>query len=91
MKKVLYFFVIVLCTPFFLKSQNENTPKKDSLWKTGASLGLDFSQLFQLNPRQGAGQNRIGAGTAITAFAKIKKKRDWPGITRSPGSSAFSE
>ncbi|MFZ4560280.1 MAG: DUF3078 domain-containing protein [Saprospiraceae bacterium] len=44
-------------------------------WQTGAGIGLDFSQLLQINPRQGAGQNRIGAGTALTVFAKRKKGR----------------
>lgn len=38
-------------------------------WESGASLGLDFAQLLQINPKQGAGQNRVGFGSATTFFA----------------------
>jgi len=44
-------------------------------WIAGAALGMDFAQLFQLNPRQGAGQNRVGFGGATNFFAKYKKER----------------
>ncbi len=44
-------------------------------WKRTAGLGLDFAQLFQLNPRQGAGQNRIGIGGAVNIAAAYKKNR----------------
>lgn len=44
-------------------------------WKMGAGLGLDFAQLLQVNPKQGAGQNRLGIGGAINFFAKHKKDR----------------
>lgn len=44
-------------------------------WTTGAGLGADFSQLLQINPRQGAGQNRIGFGGAVNAFGKYRKRR----------------
>jgi len=36
-------------------------------WNNNISLGIDFAQLFQLNPRQGAGQNKIALGGAINA------------------------
>jgi hypothetical protein len=44
------------------------------LWKTDISVGFDFSQLFQLNPRQGAGQNRLGLGGAINATNSFNSK-----------------
>ncbi len=44
-------------------------------WETGAGIGFDFSQLFQLNPKQGAGENRIGFGGAINFFANYDRKR----------------
>jgi hypothetical protein len=50
-------------------------PKKQEVWKTGAGIGLDFAQLLQVNPRQGAGQNRIGLGSATNIFARYKKNR----------------
>lgn len=65
---------ICLSLPLFLTAQEE-TAEDNSAWEAGASFGVDFSQLFQLNPRQGAGQNRIGAGTAISIFAKYNKDR----------------
>lgn len=50
-------------------------PKVKKHWKTGAGVGLDFMQLLQINPRQGAGQNRVGFGSATNIFAKYKKER----------------
>ncbi len=53
-----------------ITAQDNPTPK---YWEIGAGLGLDFAQLLQMNPRQGAGQNRIGFGSALTSYAKLKK------------------
>ena len=47
----------------------------DRNWKTGAGIGLDAAQLLQINPRVGAGQNRLGFGGAVNAFAKYSRKR----------------
>lgn len=44
-------------------------------WRNGAGIGFDFAQLFQLNPRQGAGQNRLGLGGAANFFAKYRNGR----------------
>jgi len=52
--------------------------KKDTLpygWTLGAGLGFDFAQLLQINPRQGAGQNRLGFGIAVNTFARYRQKR----------------
>jgi hypothetical protein len=65
----LFFICFLLAS---VNAQDTSVPK-DSFWTTGAGIGLDFSQLFQLNPKQGAGQNRLGFGGAINAFAKYKK------------------
>ncbi len=68
----------VLMFPIYIQAQDapvdaaEAPPKS---WQTGAGLGMDFAQLFQLNPRQGAGQNRIGFGGAINVFVNYKKDR----------------
>ncbi len=63
-----------------LRAQEAEAPKQG--WETGAGLGLDFVQLFQLNPRQGAGQNRIGLGGATNFFANYKKERlAWDNLT----------
>lgn len=44
-------------------------------WRRGAGLGVDMSQLLQINPKVGAGQNRLGFGGAVNYFAKYKKAR----------------
>lgn len=49
-------------------------PEPDG-WKRGAGIGLDFAQLLQINPKQGAGQNRLGFGSAVNYFANMKKGR----------------
>ena len=51
---------------------------KDSLpkaWQIGAGLGLDFSQLLLINPRIGAGENRLGIGGNSSAYARYRKQR----------------
>lgn len=52
---------------------NKKTPPEE--WETGAGLGFDFSQLLQINPKQGAGQNQIGFGGASNFFAIYRKDR----------------
>lgn len=47
----------------------------EKAWKTGAGVGLDFAQLLTINPRQGAGQNRVGFGGAINLFANYRMGR----------------
>lgn len=44
-------------------------------WEFGAGLGFDFAQLLQINPKQGAGQNRLGFGGATSFFAKLNQNR----------------
>ncbi len=54
----------------------QDTPAEpETPWKRTAGLGLDFAQLLQINPRQGAGQNRIGIGGAVNVAAAYKKGR----------------
>lgn len=66
---------IILSIHFGIAQDTTAQKKVPSPWKLGVGIGIDFSQLLQINPRQGAGQNRIGMGGAITAFAKRKKGR----------------
>ena len=61
-----------------LISAQETAPEAEEpepAWKSSAGLGFDFAQLFQLNPRQGAGQNRLGLGGAVNIAAAYKKDR----------------
>jgi len=58
-----------------LHAQDEEAPKVQQGWNTGAGIGLDFAQLLQINPRQGAGQNRLGFGGALNVFGQYRKDR----------------
>ena len=69
------FIVICCCLSFNLSTAQDAAEQPPKEWETGAGIGLDFSQLFQLNPKQGAGQNRLGFGSAVNLFAKYRKDR----------------
>ncbi|MBC6996169.1 DUF3078 domain-containing protein [Neolewinella lacunae] len=70
--------LLLLCTlglTASLFAQEEAPPQG---WQRGAGLGLDFSQLLQINPKQGAGQNRLGFGGAANYFANYRMdRRSW--------------
>ncbi len=56
----------------------QDAPEDQDGWKMGGGLGLDFTQLGLVNPRVGAGSNRIGFGGLNTLFAYYKKgKLEW--------------
>jgi opacity protein-like surface antigen len=77
MKRITLLFVLFAfaATTSFAQDAEAETPKK---WTQGLGLGLDFAQLLQINPKVGAGQNRIGFGGALTYFANMKQgKHAW--------------
>lgn len=55
-----------------LKAQTE-VAVVDTSWTTGGSIGLDLSQLALINPKIGAGENKLSFGGLNTLFAKYKK------------------
>ncbi len=71
MKKLQNLFIAFFLFTGILSAQET----QDTLWTRGAAIGLDFSQLLQINPRQGAGENRIGFGGALNYFANYSKER----------------
>ena len=79
MKKIFYILMPLLFISFLsmndLMAQDAEKKEEEKLWKKGAGLGLDFAQLLQINPKQGAGQNRLGFGGAFNFFANYKKDR----------------
>lgn len=77
MKRNAYLLLFLgLGTSFSLQAQEAPAPETPpSAWTIGAGIGLDFSQLLQINPKQGAGQNRFGLGGATTLFAKLNNSR----------------
>lgn len=74
-----FLFVLLgfFCTTYTHLYAQDDKEKKEipDGWRLGAGLGLDMSQLLQINPKVGAGQNRLGLGGAVNYFAKYKKKR----------------
>lgn len=47
-------------------------------WVLGGAVGLDFAQLAMINPRVGAGDNRIAFGGLGNVFANYKRQRmEW--------------
>ncbi len=51
----------------------DTTTTEVSDWKLGGGIGFDFAQLLQINPKPGAGDNRIGLGGLSNWFANYKK------------------
>lgn len=76
-RNVLLLSVLLLFSVSMVRAQETTLilAEADTSWKSGAGLGIDFAQLFQLNPRQGAGENRIGIGGAINFFANYAEGR----------------
>ena len=60
-----------------LKEIREASKKElaDSVWVFGGGAGIDFAQLALINPRVGAGANRIGFGGLINLYANYKKDK----------------
>jgi hypothetical protein len=48
-----------------------------SNWTLGGGLGLDLSGLGIVNPRLGAGDNRLGFGGLVNFFANQKRSKDF--------------
>lgn len=75
-----YPILALLCLLLLPGLQAQDQPKKQKEeipdgWRSGAGIGLDFTQLLQINPKQGAGQNRLGFGGAFNGFANYKMGR----------------
>ena len=67
--------LFLFCMPLLSQDGEEEIPEG---WRRGAGIGIDLTQLLQINPKQGAGQNRLGIGTAVNGFAKYKRdRRTW--------------
>ncbi len=60
---------------FAVLSVAQEAAPPSSTWTRTAGMGLDFAQLLQINPRQGAGQNRIGIAGAVNIAASYKKDK----------------
>jgi len=59
-----------------MKAVKEATDKEaEDGWIYGAGIGLDLGSLILINPKAGAGDNRIGIGGAANGFAKMRRGR----------------
>lgn len=76
MKSPIYLlFFLLLISPAVLLAQEKEKQELPPGWTRGAGIGLDMAQLLQINPKVGAGQNRLGFGSAINYFAKYRQDR----------------
>ncbi len=75
MKKITILFALFVFACATTFAQDE-APKEG--WDVGLGVGLDLTQLLQINPKVGAGQDNIGLGGALTVFGNWKKdKHAW--------------
>ncbi len=87
MKKLAFIAVALLCTLLStiklkaqagddrLKEIADAAIKEKNGWAYGAGFGLDFAALNLINPRVGAGQNRLGFGGLGNVFANYKEDK----------------
>lgn len=72
--------LLLLCALGFATVQAQDT-KEEKEWTFGGAVGLDLSQMLFVNPKFGAGEDRIGIGGNLGAYAKYKKGRmSWDNI-----------
>ena len=70
MKKYILLAVCMLAT-WNIQAQDEEEKK----WDLGGALGLDLSQMLFVNPKFGAGEDRIGVGGNTSYYAKYTNGR----------------
>lgn len=68
-------FVLSFLLTASLLTAQEMADSSRQYWSTGAGIGMDVSQLLQINPKVGAGQNNMNLAGAITFYGKYKKGR----------------
>ncbi len=69
---VLCSLILFFCPTLIAQEETETPPET---WEIGGGLAFDFSQLALINPRVGAGSNRLGFGGMGTLYAKRKTER----------------
>lgn len=61
--------------PAFAQTEAPKTEEAPKVWTIGGSFGLDLTGLGIINPKLGAGDNRIGFGGLVNLFANQKKAK----------------
>ncbi len=79
MKALSTLILAVLClqTPSFAQTEATKTDSLPKAWTIGGSFGLDLTGLGLINPRLGAGGNRIGFGGLVNVSANYKKTKSF--------------
>lgn len=69
--------LLLCCTYLFsLGSLNAQDDKEsDKIWDVGGGLGFDFAQMLLINPKVGAGENKVALGGNTTFYADYNKGR----------------
>lgn len=78
MKAKFILFIAISILYFPLSGQNDPVQEVvngDTSWTTGGNIGLDMSQLALINPKIGAGENKLAFGGLTALFAKYKKNK----------------
>jgi hypothetical protein len=77
MKALFTLILAILClqTTSFAQTEAPKTEAPPKVWTVGGSFGLDLTGLGLINPKLGAGGNRIGFGGLINIFANEKKAK----------------
>ena len=80
MKNIIFYLCLFRAVPTFAQEAEADAPPPRG-WEFGAGIGLDLAQLLQINPKQGAGQNRLGIGGATNFFGKFRQDRqNWDNL-----------
>lgn len=70
--KILLLCIVYCCSLGSIFAQEE---KKDSIWDIGGGLGFDFAQMLLINPKVGAGENKVALAGNTTFYADYNKER----------------
>ncbi|MGH1336318.1 MAG: DUF3078 domain-containing protein [Aureispira sp.] len=64
--------VLIMMAQLSLQAQDKEDEKR---WTTGGAAGLDLGQMLFINPKFGAGEDRIGIAGNMNLYAKYKNGR----------------
>jgi hypothetical protein len=67
--------IMILCTAFQSTVYAQQQDSLERNWEITLGLGTDITQLLQINPKVGAGENRFGIGWVVNATANKKRDR----------------
>ncbi|MEZ4884624.1 MAG: DUF3078 domain-containing protein [Chitinophagales bacterium] len=77
MKKMLLLLLLCIVSSWNVSvlAQEKVEEVEDDGWKRGLSFGMDFAQLLQINPKVGAGEDKLGIGGTVGVFGNYKKDK----------------